>query len=741
MKKTIRLLIIAAVLLAGCEGSSSSQEDTEPCIEDDSLFGGLFDQCEPSNANDENEEETEPPSIATEKPAPEKTDEPVPEPTTAPPTDVPEEPDRELEPFVFDTSGPFSYMAELTSWEPQPYAGMDYSLPVSWSETANAEVVGGLTRQELDFLSQNGFVVIHSQEESFLEIRESVGDFQGQPYFLTVDSAFHALHLTFDETLKLIEKTSISPEMIGLIKATLNQILDYRSVVAGTSIEDDTDLAAAYLSVALKLFDPEAVIDPAYEDLVNEQIDLIMAGEGKALSPIIPEFEDDYGAYKPVGHYAGDEELEKYFRGMTWLGRVHFGFEEFADETTRAPLIITLALRETTIGNRNAADIWGKIHEVLTFLIGPTDDGGPPEYADLMDEIYGQYATITDLADDSLWEDFFDSRELIPAPQINSTFVDWVSTDLEGERGWRFMGQRFTIDGYIFQNLIFDMVQDKEDGTRRSFPTGLDIMALLGSGPAADTLEELGETLFPDYPEQFAMLQDAVDAQPEEEWLGNFYNSWLYTFFKVLEEKDTSYPSFMHTNAWGFKTLNAALGSWAQLKHDTSLYTKMPEGAGGGGPPSSGPAPGYVEPDPEAFYRLAYAAESLSNGLDERGYATNELYMIYSLSEKFREIGDIAAKELRGEPLDEDDYWIISGCFGVECFGSTSGYYGTEPKKVPIVAAVSGSEGSVLEVAVGYVDRIYVVVSVEGGPYIAKGGVFSYYAFIQPRSNRRGRHS
>jgi len=321
-------------------------------------------------------------------------------------------------------------------------------------------------------------------------------------------------------------------------------------------------------------------------------------------------------------------------------------------------------------------------------------------------------------------------------PKINSTFVDWVSTDMEEERGWRFMGQRFTLDGYIFQNLIFDMVKPLNE-QRRNFPTGLDIMAVFGSQVAMESLEDMGETAYPNYLDQMDMLKTAAQSQTEEEWLGTFYTSWLYSFLPVLEDKGTDSPSFMQTSAWGYKDLNATLGSWAQLKHDTALYTKMPEGAGGGGPPTSGPAPGFVEPNPEAFYRLGYAAQSLFDGLMIRGYDTYQANDLKHMGNSFIEIGDIAAKQLRGEALDESDYYKILQCFGVECIGTASPYsLGGEPKKVPVIAAVSGALDSVLEVAVGYVDRIYVVVPLEGKLHVAQGGVFSYYEFIQPRSNR-----
>ena len=101
------------------------------------------------------------------------------------------------------------------------------------------------------------------------------------------------------------------------------------------------------------------------------------------------------------------------------------------------------------------------------------------------------------------------SSDQLPAPQINSLFV--VSTqDLTAEKGWRFMGQRFTLDGMIFQNLIFDRVQDKPDGTRRDFPTGLDVMAVFGSTPALMELDAMGANEFPNYQDQLIKMVAAV---------------------------------------------------------------------------------------------------------------------------------------------------------------------------------------------------------------------------------------
>ena len=55
---------------------------------------------------------------------------------------------------------------------------------------------------------------------------------------------------------------------------------------------------------------------------------------------------------------------------------------------------------------------------------------------------------------------------------------------------------------------------------------------------------------------------------------------------------------------------------------------------------------------------------------------------------------------------------------------------------IPVVAAVSGAKDNVLEAGVGNLDRIFVAVPLEGKLEIAQGGVFTYYEFTQPRSDR-----
>ena len=666
-----------------------------------------------------------------------------------------------LPPLTIDWTKPFAGPLDtgealsLTTWTPQPYAGKNLSLPFDVGQIANAHVLDSLTAAEKSFLAQNGFVAIHSQEGQFGDIRVETAAQTGQPYYLTADAAFHAMHLLFDDMLKSVEKEYFRPQMIAITQATLGEVQAESSKATGTAFEADEKNALAYLSVALKLFDPTATVDSSVSDVVDQQIAQIMAGGGQSPSVLFADFQDDYGAYKPVGHYAGDPDLEAYFRGMTWYGRVHFRLQDPATPgfvPSRLPLIVTLALRRAQIDGQPASDVWASLHETLTFVVGPSDDAGPVEYAALMDQVYGNHPTLQDLADDGRWKAFLAQSQQIPAPQINSLFIT-STVSLASTAGWRFMGQRFTLDGMIFQNVIYDVVTAKPDGTRRELPSGLDVMAAFGSLPAQAELQKAGATSFPNYLDQMARMQQVVQARPETQWLGRFYDGWLYSFFPALQPKATAYPAYMQTPAWSYKDLNAALGSWAELKHDTVLYTKMPEMGGGGGPPTSGPAPSYVEPNPLVFYRLGYIARMLSCGLQERimqqactdtNYpnstdASGYLAGMMQLGDRFNILGDAATAELAGQALTDDEEQAVTSCLGmIECLnlGSMSRQPNSVMPKVPVVAAVSGALQNVLEVGVGNVDRIYVVVPLDGKWQVAQGGVFSYYEFAQPRSQR-----
>jgi hypothetical protein len=677
-------------------------------------------------------------------------------PTTTPTPTIVYNPDTELEKLYELNYG----VVELKTYQPQPYEPQMDDLPIDLATLGNAAVIQGLTTQQKQFLTENGFVIIETGDLQFRDISNNTARYYGQPYYLTTDAAYHGLHVTFDELLASLEAEYMRPVLWQLLQKEYEQVSLYMEQAKGTDIELDVQLTLDYLAVASKLLYPENELDPAMETRIAPQIDQIMAFGGPAGSVLIPDFIDDYGAYRPVGHYAGKPELETYFLAMSWLGRVAFKFQD-PDvpglQASKAPLIMTLALNEASLGGEALYQIWLDLHELIDFMIGPSDDPGPMELSELMNDVYGEEISFADLMDDDKWQQFLSQTDQLPAPQINSTFASFSSA-MEQSRDWRFMGQVFTLDGFIFQNLIFDKVGTLQNP--RSFPSGLDVAAAFGSQTAYDLQDQYGQTKYENYVEQMQLMQETVSRQPEEQWLNRFYSSWLYAFRPQVEPKGEALPPVMRTNAWTYKDMNSMLGSWAELKHDTILYAKMPMGLGGGGPPSSGPPPAYVEPNPQVFYRLAYAAQLLhfklypiTQNWDNLGYHEwpsggeisfyDQYEFLGRLGNRFSELGDIAIKELNHEEVLKDEYYFIYGCITYkECVDhqrddlDRDGYVSPKPDPIPVIAAVSGSGDYVLEAGVGYLNRIYVAVPLEGKLQIAQGGVFTYYEFTQPSSNR-----
>ena len=71
-----------------------------------------------------------------------------------------------------------------------------------------------------------------------------------------------------------------------------------------------------------------------------------------------------------------------------------------------------------------------------------------------------------------------------------------------------------------------------------------------------------------------------------------------------------AFPDFMQTDAWAAKDQQTGFGSYAELKHDTILYTKQAVGEMGAAGPPPPPSRNWVEPDPVPFARLSAMADA-----------------------------------------------------------------------------------------------------------------------------------
>lgn len=600
-------------------------------------------------------------------------------------------------------------------------------------------------------LTTNGFVVIPDTYYEFFSIYEE-NLYSSIPSFITTDSMLHNYHLYFSHLLRVLEKDKLRGELVSLTASMLEKSLSQYEDLKGTDWEKAAKRNIAFFAVANKLLDPKAEIPAVVKTEVARELQLIAAHQetftpspvmnmGNAGADLKEALKEDYTQYIPRGHYSKSEDLKTYFQAMMWYGRMTFRASN-EDETKSAALMTLL------LSSQEEHDRWNRIYEPTNFFVGKSDDLGFIQYYQLFEKTYGGIPALDDLTGQAdKWKAFFAGIKELEPPAINSMpiFDENVQPDREKEiKGFRFMGQRFTLDASIFQRLIYREVGENEKGEQRMLPKGLDIPAAMGSQEAYSILEEMGETGYDKYPENMKKMQDYVSKLGIPTRTQNLYWSWLYTLEPLTEPKGEGYPPFMQNQAWTRKQLETYLGSWTELKHDTILYAKQVYAEMGGGGIEDDR--GYVEPNPVVFARLAALTKMTIDGLagrdllEERDRASLE-----RMEELALKLKDIAEKELSNTPLSEEDYELIRG------FGAQLEHFWLEALRdegvdhisalnenpAALVADVATDPaGQVLEEATGFINKIYVVIPVEGELRIAQGGVYSYYEFPWPSEDR-----
>lgn len=586
-------------------------------------------------------------------------------------------------------------------------------------------------------LAEDGFVVFGEAGFEFYEIYEN-NRYEQIANFVTVDSMMHTYHLYFAYLMKNVEKEYLYAYLTLLSRKMLESSVGQYELLKGSEWEDAAMRNVAFFAIGAALLGDRVEVPDYVEEIVSHELDAIGQAEGIQESEITGEFED-YTQYKPRGYYEGDIRLERYFQAMMWYGRIHFTQEN--EELDRSALLIA----EAVSADEEIYGLWEAIYAVTSFFAGASDDAGVCEYIPLMKEAYGEDITVNGLIGTP--EEFARFHEMtakLTPPQINSIPIE--EGDSNVILGFRFMGQRFTIDAAIMQKLIFSSVGEDSAGSRRMLPDVLDVPAALGSDTALQILKENGAADYAGYSENMEKLRMVLAADKDTLWSASLYAGWLNTLRPLLTVKGEGYPVFMQGEEWAKKNLECFAGSFTELKHDTVLYSKQVMAEMGGGWEQEPDDRGYVEPEPLVYLRFENLAVSTAEGLKAYGVLrTADEKNLERLSELAHQLYVISNKELRDEVLTEDEYELIR-CYGgnIEHFWyetfkaeiEEEGFSGRDCPAAVVVDIATDPNGAVLEAATGNPSDIYVLVKVDGKIKIARGAVYSFYQFVWPMDDR-----
>jgi len=607
--------------------------------------------------------------------------------------------------------------------------------------------------KEIKTFLDRGFFIERMRPTSDINIDDMVDLYEkgDNAKFFTSDLFLHCFHLIFSRMLQDMEEKTFFPKMKEL-SANL-----YHKSEKNLEIAKKTDNKLLnnaikrnmwFFGVAGKLSQSIEEISHTVNDSVEKEIELIMNPDVPLPSHLQPSqkhpwlsmFREDYTQYKPRGHYTVSEDLKTYFRLMMHYGRKTFMIND--PDATLSAIIIAHDLKESGL-----LDMWVEFDDTMIFLIGKSDSWSPKDYLKIMDKVFGKVESIEEYADEDKIKQFQKkAKDMLPEQKIVSqqTGIELTLKErLQDTAGFRFMGQRYTIDAEIFQNLISPSVGTDENP--KNLPSALEAMAVLGSEVAKDLIPEKWWEGIKNYNEQFNKVFDSIYSYTKENWTETLYNNLLYTL-NALFSPSPSKQMFMNAGFWDYKVLNSSLGFWTELKHDTMLYSAQPYGAKGDGgmkvpaakynPPA---VKGYIEPNPLFFSRMSDLIKNLKS--KGRGFITDEyIDKLYQFKRIIDTSLEIVEKQIEGVELTHRDYswiendlpWMLNGCLLLPR-GYPNYRFDSEYLKMALVTdvATDAFSGRVLIQAVGYPQRIYVLVKdYSGGTRITEGYVFSYYEFI-----------
>lgn len=333
----------------------------------------------------------------------------------------------------------------------------------------------------------------------------------------------HTYHLYFSHLLKKVEKEYLAGCVRQLSERMLADSLEAYDTLKGSEWEEAAKRNVAFFTIGAKLLDDQTAVNADVEEIVTTELQKIneaqMIDESKIYDSQTVGMED-YTQYKPRGYYEGDEELERYFRAMMWYGRIHFKQE--SEEMDRSALLMAQALSQ----DETAYGLWGSVYEVTSFFSGASDDAGIYEYIPLMEEAFGENVSVAALkGNQEAFNRFHTMTADLRAPMINSIpIADGQDNVIPG---FRFMGQRFTIDAAVMQRLVYSSVKENAGGSRRMLPDVLDVPAALGSDTALSILEQGGAAEYAGYSEHMNQLRSALAQENKELWSASLYSNWV----------------------------------------------------------------------------------------------------------------------------------------------------------------------------------------------------------------------
>lgn len=525
---------------------------------------------------------------------------------------------------------------------------------------------------------------------------------------ITTDTLLHAYSVIYSDAIRSLEKqqSSVLRKWQEGLWERFAHIKNGTKVLSKAELADLVGLIAVGRGLMEPKWKPDDIIrEPAW---INEELKRIRAGKGRSYSEAWRR-QIEYSSFRPRGIYAGDAELERYFLARIWWSRFPFRLQndrelrivsELAtvDRGLYQPLIDPY---RKLLGDREDPDLL----DLAKALLHPGDG----------DMFVTHPKRALSIAVKHLEERFYPAIRIGDSPgklsQSSSLFGIYVMPPC-----------------YVLSSDVFT-ITTRPPILNERMPSGLDLMAVLGSGLAQQLLMAGTELRFR-VPLKAAIQTVKIgleDKQRKVSEVTSLHHGVLQAILNPLI--GPNHPRFMKTEGYRKKSLQTALASWAEHRNRWVLHAKQSSSLFGD--ISIHLPPGFVEPNIEFWQRLLDLTVITRNRLCE--YEVGDDIRWNKLTEMLIRCRRIAEKQLVNKPLSAKDRKFFDS-FGKRlatlCGVSDPGLQWRRPQSVVADVHREVLHRKVLHVGTGLPVAMYAVFRYRGRDWLCKGGVMTYREYI-----------
>lgn len=556
------------------------------------------------------------------------------------------------------------------------------------------------------------------------------------PPFITSDSLLNAFNVLFEDSVRRWELARIPALRAALEDAWKG--LDgslARDEVPRPKIEPFARQLAYVIGPALRLLGSRVPLGGAeVERTVAAEMKKIEAASDVSLPTWLGPPDQslvaiDYRRCRPIGFYASDPALARYYAAVRWLQSIPFRSSR-ATEAGAAALLACLARSDASDPNRD--DELAHFVSTGAEIFGPSDEPAVTSLFanDFLSEIGRGHRSIPDA--------IARFRTLMAGGESRVSLTENQSLRFPPAKAG---GAAFwVLPPSLLPDAAWFAQVDRWRG-EQALPSGAELGAWLGSplGTAEAARRER--------PGFEALAQSAAAARRSDYHARESVPGLYYGALAVLfEPPDPAAPDFMRGEAWQRKSLQTALSGWAQFRHTWELQAKFDELYFGVSVRPSG----FVEPNPEFFRQMGGLAGFILDRLADAGVfydfpsdpddapppGQSLWHRWHDFEMLTARLEALSQKQLRGLDWDPSDAGVLKD-YG-RTIGNIMGYEHDaveSPKDdAPRWTAIAHDPVADrnLAVAIGRPRALYVLYPWKGARVLCCGAVMSYYEYAAP---------